>query len=119
MATTVVRSEVYPDLADEVLFPRLSEAKLEWLAKRGKRRTCQPGEVLYEHVARDVPFYVLESGRVEFVDRKPGKDVYIAEADGHTFIGDIAVFTGEPTISACVAAEPTDVIVFDRPALRA
>ena len=119
MATTqVVRSERFPDLGDEVLFPRLSDSKLEWLAKRGKLRTFQPGEVLYEHGVRDAPFYVLESGRVEFIDRKPGKDVYIAEADSHTFIGDIAAFTGEPTISACVAVEPTDVIVFERAALR-
>ena len=35
-----------------------------------------------------------------------------------TFIGDIAAFTGEPTISACVAVEPTDVIAFDRAGLR-
>ena len=119
MATTqVVRSERFPDLGDEVLFPRLSDSKLEWLAKRGERRTFQPGEVLYEHGVRDAPFYVIESGLVEFVDRKPGKDVYIAQADSRTFIGDIAAFTGEPTISACVAVEPTDVIVFDRAGLR-
>ncbi len=119
MATTeVIRSERFPDLDDEVLFPRLSEAKLAWLAKRGKRRTFAPGEVLYEHGVRDAPFYVIESGRVEFIDRKPGKDVYVAQADSRTFIGDIAVFTGEPTLSACVAMEPTDVIVFERGALR-
>jgi hypothetical protein len=36
MATTqVFRSERFPDLADEVLFPRLSDAKLAWLSKRG------------------------------------------------------------------------------------
>ena len=52
------------------------------------------------------------------VDRKPGKDVHIAEIDSHTFIGDIAAFTGEPTVSACVAVEPTDVIEFDRAGLR-
>jgi thioredoxin reductase (NADPH) len=119
MATTqVVRSERFPDLRDEVLFPRLSDAKLEWLAQRGERRTFQPSEVLYEHGVRDAPFYVIESGLVEFIDRKPGKDVYIAQADSRTFIGDIAVFTGEPTISACVAVDPTDVIVFERAALR-
>jgi thioredoxin reductase (NADPH) len=116
--TQVVRSEPFPDLADEVLFPRLSDAKLAWLSKRGERRTFQPGEVLYEHAVRDAPFYVIESGLVEFVDRKPGKDVYIAQADSHTFIGDIAAFTGEPTISACVAVEATDVIAFDRAGLR-
>jgi thioredoxin reductase (NADPH) len=115
----VIRSERFPDLADEVLFPRLSDTKLAWLAKRGERRTFEPGDVLYEHAVRDAPFYVIERGLVEFIDRKPGKDVYIAQADGGTFIGDIAAFTGEPTISACVAVEQTDVIAFDRQGLRA
>jgi thioredoxin reductase (NADPH) len=119
MATEVIRSERFPDLADEVLFPRLSDAKLHWLAKRGERRRFAPGDVLYEHGERDAPFYVIERGLVEFVDRKPGKDVYIGQADSRTYIGDIAAFTGEPTISACLAVEPTDVIVFDRPGLRA
>src|SRR3954449_10725453 len=119
MATTqVMRSERFPDLDDEVLFPRLSDSKLAWFAKLGKRRTFEPGDVLYEHAVRDAPFYVIEHGLVELVDRKPGKDVYIAQADTGTFIGDIAIFTGEPTISACVAVDPTDVIVFERPALR-
>ncbi|HTX08666.1 MAG TPA: FAD-dependent oxidoreductase [Solirubrobacteraceae bacterium] len=118
MATQVIRSERFPDLADEVLFPRLSDAKLHWLGKRGQRRRFEPEEVLYEHGERDAPFYVIEHGLVEFIDRKPGKDVYIAQADSRTYIGDIAAFTGEPTISACVAVEPTDVIVFDRPGLR-
>jgi thioredoxin reductase (NADPH) len=117
--TRSIRSEEFPDLADEVFFPRLSDAKLAWLRKRGRPRTVAPGEVLYEHAVRDAPFFVIERGLVEFIDRKPGKDVYIAQADGRTFIGDIAVFTGEPTISACVAVEPTEVIEFDRSKLRA
>jgi thioredoxin reductase (NADPH) len=120
MATTqVMRSERFPDLGDEVLFPRLSDNKIAWFADHGEHRTFQPGEVLYEHAVRDAPFYVIDRGLVEFVDRKPGKDVYVAQADSRTFIGDIAAFTGEPTISACVAVEPTDVIAFDRSALRA
>jgi thioredoxin reductase (NADPH) len=116
--TQVMRSERFPDLADEVLFPRLSDGKMAWFTERGAERTFQPGEVLYEHAVRDAPFFVIDRGLVEFVDRKPGKDVYVAQADSRTFIGDIAAFTGEPTISACVAVEPTDVIEFDRSALR-
>src|SRR5215510_6894308 len=119
MATLeVLRSARFPDLDDEELFPRLSDAKLEWLGKRGRRRTVQPGEVLYEHAVRDAPFFVIERGLVELIDRKPGKEVHVAQADSRTFIGDIAAFTGEPTISACVAVEPTDVIAFERVALR-
>jgi thioredoxin reductase (NADPH) len=116
--TKVLRSERFPDLADEVMFPRLSDSKLEWLAKRGKRGRFEVGEVLYEHAVREAPFFVIERGRVEFIDRKPGKNVHVAEADSRTFIGDIAAFTGEPTISACVAVEPTEVIAFDRAGLR-
>ena len=117
--TRVLRSESFPDLADEVIYPRLSDAKLAWLHKRGGvRKSFEPDEVLYEHGVRDAPFFVIERGLVEFVDRKPGKDVHIAQADAGTFIGDIAIFTGEPTISACVAVEPTDVITFDRAGLR-
>jgi thioredoxin reductase (NADPH) len=116
--TRVIRSESFPDLDDEVLFPRLSDGKLSWLADRGERRAFAPGEVLYEHAVREAPFFVIEQGRVEFIDRKPGKDVHIAQADSRTFVGDIAAFTGEPTLSACVAVEPTDVIAFDRAGLR-
>ena len=120
MATTeVIRSADFPDLGDEELFPRLSDAKLEWLGKRGLRRTVPPGEVLYEHAVRDAPFFVIERGLVELVDRKPGKEVHIAQVDSGTFVGDIAAFTGEPTLSACVAVETTDVIEFDRGSLRA
>jgi thioredoxin reductase (NADPH) len=116
--TQVLRTEDFPDLHDEVLFPRLSDEKLSWLADRGRRRTFGPGEVLYEHAVRDAPFFVLESGLVEFVVRKPGKDVHVAQADGRTFVGDISAFTGEPTLSACIAVEPTEVIAFDRAGLR-
>ena len=113
-----VRADHFPDLADEVLYPRLAEAKLERLAERGERRSFAPGEVLYEQGQRDAPFYVLERGRVRFIDHYPGKHVWIAEADGGTFIGDIATFTGEPAMAECVAEEATDVIAFDRAGLR-
>src|SRR4029077_17841752 len=96
-----------------------SDDKLEGLAQRGERRTVPPGGGMNEHTLRDARCSVIESGLVELVDRKPGKDVHVAQADSRTFIGDIAAFTGEPTISACVAVEPTDVIAFERGQLRA
>ena len=101
------------------MFPRLSEAKIAKLAKRGERRSYAAGETLYEQGERDAPFFVIERGRVRLLDRKPGKDIWIAEADAGTFLGDIATFTGEPAIAECVADEPTDVIAFERGELRA
>ena len=108
----------FPDLADEVMFPRLSDAKIDWLAEQGERRSFAAGEILYEHAQRDAPFYVIDRGLVELVDRKPGKNVHVAQVDARTLLGDIAAFTGEPTLSAAIAVEPTDVIAFDRAGLR-
>jgi thioredoxin reductase (NADPH) len=119
MTTTRIKSERFPDLADEALYPRIPEHKMTWLAEAGERRAFAPGEILYEQGLRDAPFFVIERGRVELIDRKPGKEVWIAEADAGTFIGDIATFTGEPAMAECVAAEPTDTIAFDRTGLRA
>ena len=114
-----IRAEQFPDLDDEVMYPRLSQAKIEKFATLGTRRTFAPGETLYAQGQRDAPFLVIERGRVRVLDRKPGKVVWIADADAGTFLGDIATFTGEPAIAECVADEQTDVISFARPELRA
>ena len=114
-------AEDFPDLSDPVLYPRLSDKKLAWLGKPergGQKKTFEAGDVLYEHAVREAPFYVILSGRVEFVIRKPGKNYHVAAADGGVFIGDIAVFTGEPTMSACVAMETTEVLAFESSQLR-
>jgi thioredoxin reductase (NADPH) len=107
-----------PDLDDQVMFPRLSDEKIARLAETGERRSFAEGEPLYEQGERDAPFYVIEQGLVQLVDHRPDEDVVISQADSRTFLGDIAVFTGEPAISACIAAEPTDVIAFTRAELR-
>jgi thioredoxin reductase (NADPH) len=114
-----IRAEQFPDLDDEVMYPRLSQAKIEKFATLGTRQTFAPGETLYAQDQRDAPFLVIERGRVRVLDRKPGKVVWIADADAGTFLGDIATFTGEPAIAECVADEQTDVISFARPELRA
>ena len=100
------------------MYPRLSAEKLARLAETGERRSFAAGETLVEQGQRDAPWLVIERGRVRVLDRKPGKDVWIAEADAGTFLGDIAIFTGEPVITEFVADEPTDVIAFERQALR-
>ena len=118
-STPLFRADEFPDLDDELLYPRLSEQKIARLAKEGECRSFAAGEVLYAQGRRDAPFLVIVRGRVRVLDRKPGKDVWVAEADAGTFLGDIATFTGEPAIAECVADEPTEVVAFDRSTLRA
>src|SRR3954465_15858215 len=100
------------------MYPRLSAEKIAHMAKKGTRRSFAPGEVLYAQGQRDAPFLVIQRGRVRVLSRKPGKDMYVADVDAGTFLGDIATFPGEPAIAEVVADEPTDVIEFDREALR-
>ena len=116
---TRVRAEPFADLDDPVLYPQLTDEKLAKLAERGERRSFAPGEMLFDQGVRDAPFFVIERGVVDILDRRPGEELWIARIGVPTFLGDIAMFTGEPTIAACVAAEPTDVIAFDREGLRA
>jgi thioredoxin reductase (NADPH) len=116
---TQIRADDFPDLGDAVMYPRMSATKIERLAELGTRLSFAAGDTLYAQGQRDAPFLVVERGRVRVLNRKPGKDVWVAEADAGTFLGDIATFTGEPAIAECVAAEPTDVIAFDRGELRA
>ncbi len=67
---------------------------------------------------RDDTFFVLHSGRVEFFYRGPDGDRFINTLLPGTFIGDLSIFTGEPTIAACIAAEPSRALVMSREALR-
>jgi len=53
---------------------------------------------------------VLVDGAVEFFERTPIGDQVYSRLDRRTFNGDIAMFTGEPTIAACIAAERTEVV---------
>jgi hypothetical protein len=55
-----IRAQEFPDLGDEVMYPRLSAAKLEQLAKEGTRRSFAVGDVLYEQGERDAPFLVID-----------------------------------------------------------
>lgn len=119
MTTARIKAERFPDLADPVMYPRFADHKMAWLAEKGERRAFAAGDVLYEQGLRDAPFHVIESGRVDLIDRKPGKEIWIAEADAGTFVGDIATFTGESAMARCVASEDTTTITFDRPGLRA
>jgi thioredoxin reductase (NADPH) len=113
-----VKTEVFADLGDPVLFPRLSEAKIERLAARGERRVYEKDELLFEQGVRDAPFFVIEQGTVDIIDRRPNEEFWFARMDGGTFIGDVSMFTGEPTVAAGVAVESTSTIVFERPQLR-
>jgi thioredoxin reductase (NADPH) len=68
-----------PDLGDELMYPRLSDAKIERLAKSGERRSFEAGDTPYRRAGP------RPRGRPP-----AGRGVIIAKADSRTFLGDIA-----------------------------
>jgi thioredoxin reductase (NADPH) len=108
----------FPDPNDPALFPRLTERQLEQVARLAEVRTFDTGELLFDQGQRDAPIYVLRSGAVDFPTRSPVGKRSFARAEAGTFVGDTAIFTGEPTIAVCVAAEPRTVLAMERHDLR-
>jgi thioredoxin reductase (NADPH) len=107
------------DPNDPTLFPRLTAAQTEQLAERAETRSFSPGEILFEQGERDASFYVVLSGAVDIIDRQPDGDHYFTQCQAGTFIGDISMFTGEPTLARGVVAEETLLLVLAPDALRA
>jgi thioredoxin reductase (NADPH) len=106
------------DPDDATLFPRLTAAQIMQMAERAETRSFSPGEVLFEQGERDASFYVVLSGAVDIIDRQPDGDHYFTQCQAGTFIGDISMFTGEPTLARGVVAEDTTLLVFTPDALR-
>jgi len=68
--------------------------------KMGQAPTFQEATSLRAAPTADAPFFVLLTGRVEFVDRKPGKDVHVAAAIG----GNLHRATSPPSPRATISA---------------
>ena len=65
---------------------------------------------MWEHGQRETPLYVVLSGAIDVIDQAPEGDRYFTQCREGTFAADISMFTGEPTIAAGFAAEPTSLL---------
>src|SRR4051812_50174526 len=92
------------------MFPRLTPEQVSYLAEIGSQLTFARGDVVFEHGQRETPLYVVQSGAVDIIDQAPEGDRYFTQCQERTFIGDLSMFTGEPTLAAGYAAGPTALI---------
>lgn len=99
------------DAADQSIFPVLPDHLLKVIAERATCTCFDGGEMIFAQGMRNAPFYVLESGRVVFFDRNQSdRETYFSSVTKGMFIGDLSMFTGEPTVAECRAIEPTRVL---------
>ncbi|MEM8494515.1 MAG: FAD-dependent oxidoreductase [Planctomycetota bacterium] len=101
------------------LHPALSDTQLECVASLGACRVYKKGETIFRHGQRDAPFVVLKAGGANIFERQAcGTRTLIAKVIERRFIGDLAMFTGEPTLAECEAAERCEAYALDRHQLR-
>ena len=107
-APTPVEDFLDPD--HPTLFPRLTPEQIEYLAEIGTQLTFARGDVVFEHGQRETPLFVVQSGAIDVIDHAPEGDRYFTQCRPGTFAADISMFTGEPTLAAGYAAEPTSLV---------
>src|ERR671918_2617068 len=107
-APTPVEDFLDPD--DPLLFPRLTPSQVEYLGEIGTQLSFARGDVVFEHGQRETPLYVVQSGAIDIIDHAPEGDRYFTQCRAGTFAADISMFTGEPTLAAGYAAEPTSLV---------
>jgi thioredoxin reductase (NADPH) len=105
---TPVENFLDPD--DPAMFPRLTPEQVDYLDEIGTQLTFARGEEVFAHGQRETPLFIVQSGAVDIIDHAPEGDRYFTQCQEGTFIGDLSMFTGEPTLAAGYAAGPTSLI---------
>jgi thioredoxin reductase (NADPH) len=110
--STKPSSEEPPETLDlQGAYPRLSDAQVAALAAHGRRRSTQPGEVLFAEGDRDCDFFVVLAGRVASVEghRTPAERVIAVHGAGR-FLGELSLLTGEGSYYSAVALDAGQVL---------
>jgi thioredoxin reductase (NADPH) len=105
----------------EQMFPTLSDAQVERLAKVGTRRAVAAGEVLYERGVQNGSLFLVLDGALE-IQRPTGPDARperIRTLGPGQFTGEINMLSARRALASAHMATAGAVIAVDREALRA
>lgn len=95
------------DSPQHIAFPKLSDSQLEIVASVGELRQFQPGEVVLGAGERGYPLWVIESGEVAIVESTSGETREVVRHTARSFIGDVDVLTGRPSLFSAIATQAT------------
>ena len=91
-------------------FPRLEQTQIELLARGGRRRVVEPGEVLYREGDTSCDFFVIVSGSVAIIDNYASEDRVLAVHGAGRFLGEIGLLTGETVYATAVVRAPGEIV---------
>ena len=103
---------------DERFHPKLTPQQIEHVERFAVCREFAAGDLLFDQGQRDAPFFLLKSGGVDVFEKKPCEDRQFLTLRAPTFIGDVSIFTGQPTVVGCRAAEPCQALEVSPDGLR-
>jgi thioredoxin reductase (NADPH) len=107
-----------PEATDrDRLFPKLSDAEIARLARRGERRPIRRGEVLCELGAARTDLYVVLSGSIEVVQPLAGREESITVHGPREFTGDVDLILGSRPVVAARVRDDGEVLELAREAL--
>ena len=96
------------------LFPTLTAAQIDRIAKHGVRRTVARGDVLVDVGAKVVPSFVLLSGELEVVAPAGAAETLVVTIHPGQFSGEANMITGRRSLSRLRVSDAGDVIQLDR-----
>src|SRR5215208_4025771 len=86
----------------EQTFPVLSGAQMERMARHGKRRSIDVGEVLVKAGEPLAQFYIVVSGRIEVFRKSPVGDEYVLAVTTGQFSGEVSLLSGRRALITAV-----------------
>ncbi len=99
----------------ESAFPTLTPAQMDRIAKHGRIRTVQPGEILVEAGSATVPFFVMKTAQVEVVRRsEQGDTVVVVHGQAGNFSGEVNMISGRRAMLQIRASAAGELIEVSR-----
>ena len=99
----------------ESAFPTLTPAQMDRIAKHGRIRTVQPGEILVEAGSATVPFFVMKTAQVEVVRHsEQGDTVVVVHSHAGHFSGEVNMISGRRAMLQIRASAAGELIEVSR-----
>jgi thioredoxin reductase (NADPH) len=98
----------------EKIFPKLTSVQIDRIATRGRVRSMEEGEVLYEQGHRAAPLFVVISGELEVVRPSVPVETLITTYESGQFTGEVGTLSGRRSLFRVRATKPGKVIELDR-----
>ena len=98
-------------------FPTLTPAQVARIAEHGSLRPIRRGEVLVEAGDHVVPFFVVQSGRLEVVRPGDATETLVATHGPGQFTGEVNMLSGRRALLRTRVAEAGEVIALDHESL--